>query len=123
MSKLLETSGKCIEVEFLKLCQLLLFQVLKKLNFPLEEKLYKDLVSLTVSNEELFGSNGRSRSQREVEFRHSKDQEPQLTDFYAPAKAKEYNVVEQPVHCGTQRIRRYNGFTLYERSQAWFRDD
>jgi hypothetical protein len=100
-----------------------LFQILKKLNFPFEEKLYKDLVSLTLCNEELLGSDVRSGCRREVEFRQCKDQEPQLTDFCVPSKGKEYSMVEQPASCGMERIRRYNGFTLYERRQMWFYDD
>ena len=100
-----------------------MFQVLSKLNFPFEEKLYKDLVSLTVCDEELLGSDDRVRSKREVEFRHCKDEEPQLTDFCTPSVGKEYSVVEQPASCGMDRIRSYNGFALYERHQTWFSDD
>ncbi|XP_021932794.1 uncharacterized protein LOC110836190 isoform X3 [Zootermopsis nevadensis] len=100
-----------------------IIQTLKKLNFPFEEKLYKDLISLTVCNEELIGNDGRSGGRREVEFKQCKDQEPQLKDFCALSKGKEYNMVEQPVPCGMKRIRRYNGFTLYERNQIWFCDD
>jgi hypothetical protein len=102
---------------------LLLFQILSKLNFPSEEKLYKDLVSLTLCDEELLGSDDRPGSRREVEFRQCKDQEPQLTDFCAPLKGKEYNMVVQPPPCRTEKIRKYNGFTLYERCQAWFCND
>jgi hypothetical protein len=101
---------------------LLLFKVLSKLNFPLEEKLYKDLVSLTVHDEELLDSNDRVGSRKEVEVRQWKDQEPRLTDFCTPSGGKEYSVIEQPEPCGNERMRSYNGFTLYKRSQTWSDD-
>lgn len=103
--------------------QVLDVKILSKLNIPFEEKLYKDLISLTVCDEELLGSDDRVGSKREVEFRQCKDQEPQLTDFCTPSDGKEYSVVEQPAPCGMERIRSYNGFTLYERCQRWFCDD
>jgi hypothetical protein len=89
------------------------------LNFPFEEKLYRDLVSLTVRDEELLTGDSRPGSQRE-ELRQCKDHEPQLRDFYTPSEGKEYSVVEKPPACGMERIRRYSGFSLYERSQMWF---
>ena len=101
---------------------LLLFQILSKLNFPFEETLYRDLVWLTVHDEELLSSESRPGSQREVEFRRYRDDEPQLRDFYTPSGGKEYSVVEKPPARGMERIRRYSGFSLYERSQMWFHD-
>lgn len=101
---------------------LLLFQVLSKLNFPFEEKLYKDLVSLTVCDEELLESKDKVGSKKEVEMRQCKDQEPRLMDFCTPSGGKEYNVVEQPASCVMDRMRSYNGFTLYKRSQTWSDD-
>ena len=94
-----------------------MFQILSRLNFPFDEKLYKGLVTLNVCNDELVGKD-KPGSRKEIEFR-TKDPEPKLSDFFTPSEGKEYVAGVDPPSPKPQRIRRYNGFSLYERSQRW----
>ncbi|PSN31899.1 hypothetical protein C0J52_21193 [Blattella germanica] len=69
-------------------------------------------------DEKILWKDGQSGSRKEVKFR-SRDPEPKLSDFFTPSKGKEYVVVPDPPISKPEKIRKYNGFSIYERSQQW----
>nr|CAD7433470.1 unnamed protein product [Timema monikensis] len=93
-------------------------RVVRKVNFPQEEHLYHDLVSLSINDNSLFSSNEDKHHRREVSFTN-KDLEPQLSDFFTPSFGEERHLLDRPSFKGVEANRRFNGFILYKRQQAW----
>ncbi|KAL1122342.1 hypothetical protein AAG570_003747 [Ranatra chinensis] len=83
---------------------------LKRINIPFEEQVYKNLVNLSVKDEDVIGAVKNVPKAKEVT--KPKDPEPVLSDYYQPKFDKEY-IVKCPVPLyEVEKVWSYNGFSI-----------
>ncbi|XP_049801138.1 uncharacterized protein LOC126236113 isoform X1 [Schistocerca nitens] len=99
-------------------CQVAEETIAKKLNFPIEEHLYRDLIALNVREEDIVPAIGDRPSSR-VWKKFPKDKEPQLSDFFKPQPMPEYCCIPKVIVKPIGKIQSYDGLSLYKRQQLW----
>ncbi|KAK4873647.1 hypothetical protein RN001_013007 [Aquatica leii] len=85
----------------------------KQVNFPHHQKLYKDLIPLCVNTQP------QPLPPITRDYQIVKDEEPVLTNFYAPKKLPEYSfqVSIPPTKRGVNK--QYDGFKIYRTMKNW----
>ncbi|GLV45995.1 hypothetical protein CBL_13440 [Carabus blaptoides fortunei] len=85
----------------------------KKMNFPFDQKLYKELISLKLVEKPVLQP--LSTNFEPV----LKDRVPNLEDFFQPVEMDEYSVTV-PVQMSAASVsRRYNGLSIYQVMRTW----
>lgn len=92
-------------------------QVLKKVNIPFEEQIYKDLVDLKVTEQDLF--TGQEKKIKSKNFERIKDQEPDLSAFYKPTYDEEFILKMEKLKIEPESTIHYDGFSLSDRLKNW----
>ncbi|XP_075209930.1 uncharacterized protein LOC142317348 [Lycorma delicatula] len=91
--------------------------VLQKVNIPFEEQIYKNLVDLKVSDNDLhYGQDKRIKSKH---FERIKDKEPELSEFYEPSFNEEYVLKIEKLQIDPLKVISYDGFSISDRMKNW----
>ncbi|XP_075209959.1 uncharacterized protein LOC142317358 isoform X2 [Lycorma delicatula] len=92
-------------------------KVLQKVNIPFEEQIYKNLVDLKVSDNDLhYGQDKRIKSKH---FERIKDKEPELSEFYEPSFNEEYVLKIEKLQIDPLKMISYDGFSISDRMKNW----
>lgn len=93
-----------------------------KLNVPLEASIYKDLIAISVPEEDLFEFSSKIISKDSEYFQRPKDREPKLEDFFIPSFRQEYIDVPKLTVEPLGRVQMKSVTKLYEKLQLWDKD-
>lgn len=96
-----------------------MFQAIKKINFPLEERLYKDLVNLQITDDDVGTVCVKPSSSKVKNIGKKKDPVPKLSDFYVPSFSEEFTVPPSSMKICAEKIQYYDGYAIINRMKNW----
>lgn len=83
------------------------------MNFPFDQRLYKELISLKLVEKPVLQPVSSN-------YEHVlKDRVPNLEDFFQPAEMDEYSIPVPVQMSASSVIRRYNGLSTYQVMRTW----
>lgn len=91
---------------------------MKRVNIPFTEQIYKGLINLEISDEDLC-TGISTHSAKSKEFVKNKDKVPLLSDYYQPSFSQEYKIEKQVPQFDIQKIKYYDGFRVTDKVKAW----
>lgn len=97
----------------------ILFQISKQLNFHFNEKIYKDLVALNISDSDISSRVRKKTPVPSYISKMTKDIEPNLDDFYEDKPKLDEPILPAPAKVKYNPIIKYNGKDIYERISSW----